>query len=288
MILGAITGFAAHNGGSTVYGIDVFTSGSNNTKGSWTEIASSTAFAADGLFVVLARSTTARKFLVDIGIGAAAAETVLIGNIQYQSGDDPAGNCMVLPIPVAIANGTRIAARAQSNNGTGPPAVNVSVYPVATDGFPTNWTAVTTLGADTADSTTAQIDPGAVANTKGAWTQITASTTNALRGLVLLVSLQANQAPVLAGWKLDIGTGAAAAETVVIGDLMVNSGGNAGDLVQPAAWPMQVAIPASTRIAVRAQCSITDATDRLIDVSILGLEGTTVATTSGGGPLVVS
>jgi hypothetical protein len=36
--------------------------------------------------------------------------------------------------------------------------------------------------------------------------------------------------------------------------------------------PLSVQIPANTRLSARCQCSITDATDRLIEVALYGLD----------------
>jgi hypothetical protein len=91
---------------------------------------------------------------------------------------------------------------------------------------------------------------------------------------------QANQLMSTANWSIDIATGGAGAETVIVPDLICASLASTVDGVVPSAFAVPVHIVTGTRIAARAKCTITDATDRLIDLILIGIGGTLV---TGGG-----
>jgi hypothetical protein len=57
---------------------------------------------------------------------------------------------------------------------------------------------------------------------------------------------------------------------VILGNLayVVDSG---IDTPEPQYYGFPVSIPKGSRVAARAQCSINDATDRLIDITLIGL-----------------
>jgi len=97
------------------------------------------------------------------------------------------------------------------------------------------------------------------------------------------VGLASNTAPSNATWMVDIGQGAAGSE-IGVGGTSATTG--LVDLPFRLAWdatstagafgpyfgPLPVSIPAGTRLAARAKCSITDATDRQITVALYGLD----------------
>ena len=115
------------------------------------------------------------------------------------------------------------------------------------------------------------MDPGATANTKGSYAEITSSTSYDTRMLLIAFGGQGNLIRTNCRWLVDIATGSAGSETVIIADLAVGSH-NIGDNVLPAyIGPIPVHIPAGTRIAARCQCDITDATDRLMDIALYGI-----------------
>lgn len=103
----------ADSGGTAVDG-----GASANTEGAWVQFAASTAVDYSELFLMAAtnsggRSTTAIHWLVDIGIGASTAETVLIGDL-YLSGEYPSPS--VFRIPIEVPAGTRLSVRARCNS----------------------------------------------------------------------------------------------------------------------------------------------------------------------------
>jgi hypothetical protein len=152
-----------------------------HTKGAWTQVVASTAGAIDLLKVLFNSSTSgaATGSLLDIGVGAAGSEVVIVSNVGVGSASQryTANNeCSVMLIPVpTIAAGSRIAVRVQSvvvSKGVG---CWVNGYYT---GQPAN--SVTTYGTNTATSTATGLGT--------AWTQITAATSAEHRVLSCVVS----------------------------------------------------------------------------------------------------
>lgn len=254
-------------GASSVY--TSVTAGTANAKGSYTQLIASTTYDAHSLilFVSETASTNIESFLIDIATGAGGAETVIIPNYQYnQRGlyGEEVGSIIRIPMPIPA--GTRIAACCQC--ATASAVVRVAVYLIS--GF--NDEAIGKLfdyGTDTANSTGTAVDAGATANTKGAWTQITSSSSQ-LKGLILTIGPIAGGAQD-AGFLLDIGVGAAASEQIIIPDLHAyaeTDGAILSNGVFPIFW---IPIPANTRIAARCQCTTNIATYRILKVAIYGV-----------------
>ena len=91
---------------------DVTTGGSAHTKGSWAQLAAATVDDTDAVVLRLGGHTTsgvASPALLDIGVGAAGSEQVLVENLDL-------GNHTFrsfLHLPVIIPAGSRVAARVQ-------------------------------------------------------------------------------------------------------------------------------------------------------------------------------
>jgi hypothetical protein len=253
---------------TTVSSGTLLTGGTANVKGSYVELIASTAFHASWMLVSFSRTvSSSAEFLLDIAVGAAASEQVIVNNLYASGLSSLYFNYM---FPVSIPPGTRISARIQDGaSGTG--RVNValignSLLPSASYGR------LTTYGANTADSGGVSIDPGGTLNTKGAYSEIVASTTNRIRGLIIAIGAQGNNARTDALWLFDVAIGAAGSEQIIISDLPISCVA-AGDAVSPGVFPIiPISIPEGTRVAVRAQCSIIDAADRLFDVILYGVD----------------
>ncbi len=84
-------------------------------KGVWAEVIASTTNFTNYMLVIIHDPTAATDFQLDIGVGAAASETVLIPDIEYHV--SVAGNNIIsvpYPFKVEIQKGTRISARVQN------------------------------------------------------------------------------------------------------------------------------------------------------------------------------
>lgn len=244
-------------------GTQITSSASANTKGSYAEIVSSTPNAAAGFVLLLyAESSNNRDHLVDIAIGGSGSEQVIIANLPYcTAGGDSL--TMGVYVPIAIPAGTRLAARNQSSSGSQGLRVEVVLVDAP---WGESLQRSETEGSDTSDSGAASVDPGASANTKGSYTQLTASSGIGAKYALIVMGNQAQSARVAAGWLVDIAIGGAGSEQVIIPDIEVGVLANHGVY---AVLAIPVRIPAGSRIAARAQCSSNTATVRLIDIAVI-------------------
>lgn len=250
------------------------TAGSAGVKGSYVELVSSTARESDLLTVTASAVTGAatRSTKVHIATGAAASETDLFEFIVPHG--TLAGTNVSFTIPFNIAASTRVSAAATSSLASS--VVDVQVALSDDDSWGTSSQA--SLIGESSQKGTA-IDPGGTANTKGSWTELTSSAPHDIDYMLVLIAWNANSAisPAL-NFLVDIGTGAAASETVLVENIPKYH-----DVfeMRKTVYPIYAPISSGTRIAARAQCSGTDATDRICDVSILGCNLT--APSGGGG-----
>ena len=84
------------------------------------------------------------------------------------------------------------------------------------------------------------------------------------------------------GFLIDIGTGAAASEVVVIEDILYQH----STLELGSLWfPIHVSIPSGTRISARCQSDTTNVSDRMTSVCVLGVK---IIAPSGGGAVQTS
>lgn len=261
---------AASTNGTTV------TAGAANTKGSYAELVASSGITCHEFILEVVTQSAAASYLLDIATGGAGSETVVLSNILVGQGGSGRGSTFIR-LPLSIPSGTRISARCQSTTASATMNIMGHLVNHVSLGSPT-WD---TMGNTTADSGGIQIDPGGTAHTKGAWVEIVASSSALFNLLALFISNQGNSVASSAQWFFDIGTGAGGAETPIISDIPFRATAAADD-INPSAYLFPVSIAAGTRIAVRAQCSTADATDRLTDVILVGAE---ISTPAGGGPM---
>lgn len=249
--------------------VSLGTSASNtiaNTKGDWSEITASTDFDANSL-TLYNQYTSIGDTLVDVAVGPVGSEQVIIENLLKSNFhnsviqlDSPA------IFPINIPEGSRIAVRIQCTGA------NTSYFTVAISkgGFLDQaFSKVLTIGANTADSGGLSIDPGGSANTKGAFVELTSSLSESINGLFLAFGGQNNSTRTNMLALCDIAVGPAGNEIVIVDN--VPFGVNfAVDVLRHYTPIIPVSIPKGTRISARAQCNITDATDRLFDLILYG------------------
>jgi hypothetical protein len=98
-----------------------------NTKGAYTQLIASTPFAADGFNIGIRMTTASATVLVDLAVGAAAAEQIILPDIFHRNGTSTAtAPFTVFYVPIHIKDGQRIAARCQS--ATASQACTVGLY----------------------------------------------------------------------------------------------------------------------------------------------------------------
>jgi hypothetical protein len=252
---------------ATSDGIPVTASGTTHTKGSWTELVASTSHEATDVVLFISHVSLTGVWLVDVGVGASGSERILVPDIHISgySGSTPSG----IRIPIRIPSGSRISARVQSSVVSG--VMNISGHLIQ-GGFdaPQSRSVIATYGATAASSRGIQVDPGAVAHTKGTWSEITSGTTRVIKDILIAAGNQGNTAATAALWLVDVAVGASGSEQIIIPDYRVSASGS--ETVSPMmSTPIPVSISSGSRLAIRSQCNITDATDRRLDFVLYGV-----------------
>lgn len=254
---------------TTSSGTVVTASGSTNTKGSFIQLIASTASDAAGIWLCVNNqsATGANSTLaLDIALGAAASEVVVLANILITAQSAQQG--LIEYFPLAIPSGTRVSARIQAKTVSETVCVNIITCDAGFDSDQA-LTQYTTYNTNLSGNTTVTntTDPGTSANTKGVYAQQTSSTTSDIYALWLVMSNVIGGVTQMS--LVDIAIGAAASEVVIIPNIMVSV--NAGSGVFPGILgPFKVNIPSGTRIATRSQCSSGTAPNRKLDLSIIG------------------
>lgn len=210
----------------------------------------------------------AADYLVDVAVGAGGSETIIANNLIF-TGFLNTDHVAYYLFPIFVPAGTRLSARCQAT--TASRTVRCAIMLIGQSFLPSSPLGViTTYGANTADSGGVQVDPGAGADTKGAYSELASALTFDINWIVLGIGGQNNQARTSAKILVDVAVGAAASEQIIIPDLFIVAQ-TAGDSILPGCICLPCSIPAGSRVAVRAQSSITDATDRLFDMTLYGV-----------------
>jgi len=240
-------------------------SGAASTKGSYIEIIASTTQEYHGL-IVYGRKTGGDSIVAtDIAIGSAGNEEIIIPDFAI-SGYNSFAESSKGFFPVYIPAGSRVSARSACFIASS--SAYMHLVGVAASGSGNEARTVKTYGVGSAFSGIT-VDPGGTANTKGAWSQITSSTTDEIRQIEIYMGKFSNTVDADASFLLDIGIGGAGSEEVLISNIVFAS--NTNEKLNGGLAVIPINIPAGTRIAARCQSSITDATDRVMSVSISGV-----------------
>lgn len=267
-VVGSALVSATTPSGSTT-GVTVTADAAANTKGAWAELIAATTHETDLLRVSLIRTAVAASgvdtsSLLDVGVGAAGSEQVLVPNLLV--GSKPVATALAMDVPVRIPAGVRVAARLQSASGGKTAEVLATVMG---GGMPEiTGSIVTAYGITTASSTGTTTAAPAVANTKGAWTQIVAATTAPIRWLLVCMQCRANTQQSAVTATVDIGVGGSGSEKVVVPDIWIET--SAAEVV----WYVPITVPVDigigSRLAVRAQATST-AAGGVFQVAVYGI-----------------
>lgn len=221
-----------------------------NTKGTWVELTPATAAQASWIEVMIGSTATIGRYLVDIGIGAAGSEAVLLPNLHFENRQASIEGQAVYRFPVAIPAGSRVSARIQTSATTS----NIRVSAILSTGDPGALTAPGTVlayGANTGDSGLTLVTAPLSVNTESAWVELTAATSAAARWVVLAFG---SDLALSTGHRflVDLATGAGGSEVPILSDLMIIVGAES-DEPNPRQYAFPVVVPSGTRLAVRAQ-----------------------------------
>jgi hypothetical protein len=241
-----------------------------NAKGAYVTICESVPFTTSRILFHLGQAGGVfadLQVLVDVATGATGSEVITAPDLIFST-NSATDETAEYDVPLAVAAGTRIAARV----GTEAVGPRLGLTLMGADPFLTSYGSVTTYGALVQPAATAsfrfngtEVDPGAVAHTKGAWVTITSSTTATHNEWLLGIGSARNDFRDNRGsWLIDIAVGATGSEVVEASNLPLDQAlsGNftGGTLTPPVTGPLPIAVPAGSRVAIRAQSSLTTET----------------------------
>jgi hypothetical protein len=251
----AEVGPVSHVNAGATYGITVPHTGS--AAGVFpttpTELVASLDVDASALLVSIIQEGSSRVSQVKLFAGAASAEA------EFAHLIGPAGGSgqNTFYVPLKVPAGTRISATSASSTGFANAYVGItplrgsSEAPGAARGTPVGIIAAGEM---------VNIDAGATAHTKGAWAEITASTARDAKGFTLVILNDASSSAA-ARFLVDVAVGASGSEAVILSNMQTLFEGFQG--AQAVVGPIWTPIPAGSRIAARAQCSVTTADTRV-------------------------
>ncbi len=254
-------------------GTTVGAGGTANTKGVYAQILASTPHDSSALIISMDKTTLSTEYAFDLAIGGSGSEQVILSNMLVQSLDAPPYDTIYLPMTIPVS--TRLSMRAQCTTAS----LDVQFILIGLDGgqtSPMSPALYDTYGFVAASTHGTSVDPGATANTKGAWAQIAASTAADLCGLMIAVDgagISSATANATVEMLLDIGVGAAGSEQVIVSNLQLMQQQLSGGA--NSAWPsfsplIPVQVPAGSRLAARCQSTSNTATQRTIGVVLYG------------------
>lgn len=263
------------------------TSGADGEWGSYIELSSSTSDAWDGFFLNAGRTPSFREILVEVATGAASSE-VSIYKARLIGGSNVEMSQGMTYYPIPVPSGSRVSVR--TNSDAASVVVHVSILGIGTSQtkFLKEGDNQESLGFDDTSLTEkgTTVDPGGTANTKGSWVEFDASTANDVDYITIDTINSDIAISGDPGWLVDIGTGVADSEVVVVANIPLISSSAQDDLHPGTVGPFRVAIPSGTRIAIRCQSSSIGATDRLVVIvahtlQFAGAAGETLTALSG-------
>jgi len=253
-IVGSQSNFSA-TPSVTASGTTVTASGSTNTKGAWAELITTTNFEVLGFSLSVSAtglSGSQRNMLLDLGVGAAGSEQVVLSNINLGSVAaivSNRANVLAHYFPVRIAAATRIAARIQS--GTASQAVNVMITVNGQASSPPGllFAGVDMLGANTGTSNMVALTAGTL-GAESAWTNIGSTTARQYFAIMPMVAQNNNAAMTVRGYHVEVGY---SSTTIAEYYFSTTAEEDVGQLMPP--WPHLCRIPTGTQMQVRAECS---------------------------------
>jgi len=238
-----------------------------HTKGSYSEIIASTGGNSSYMIVEAGTSGFSGNVaaLIDIATGASGSESVLIGDVaighNIQNIASRANTAW--GVPIKVASGTRLAARIQSATASQTYRCRIRIFSMGDYAYAP--TAIDVIGTSTSTSAGT-----AMSGASGTWVQLTASTANAYRAVVILPS--ASDAAFPSGNRFTeytLGTGAAGSEieygrtmSQIVNDQSIGMSPNYPPIASGAV------IPAGTRLAVKHDHS-SDPGD--FDITLIGI-----------------
>lgn len=261
---------AGYVAGST-NGTAVTAAGSADTKGSWAELISSTSESAVMIVVHIMHGTpsgSGNDFLIDIGVGAAASEEIIVSNLIGSRPTTITGSAesKQYAFPINISKGSRIAARIQCSNASF--VANVTVGLMAGSFSSASPAAnVVAFGDNTGDSGGTLIVPAQ--NSKGSWAELVASS-DEIKGFSLGFGTAGNTNMTTLRNAYDIAVGSAGNEEIILHDYIIRATDQ--EIIAPSSSNYYgISVAEGERISARASSSSSN-TDRNLDLVLYGVK----------------
>lgn len=246
------------------------------SKSSWFELIASTSSAANEVLISIVPGTSV-QYVIDIGIGGAGSEVVVVPNLLTGKSGQSTGH--FLTIPLTIPSGSRVSWRviSQGNSQVGV-GVHLFFRTYSTES-PLDDLISYGVDPDSASQYGTTVDPGGTSNTKGAYAEISSSVSKG--NFVTLAFSNDNQSSTTNGPLLiDLATGGAGSEVVIVPDLAINY--ESTEFMRQPYTVIEVAVASGDRISIRAQ-STNASSDRNFDVGLYVGVGPEPATVPGIG-----
>jgi hypothetical protein len=250
---------SAEYGGLSTYGL-VVTSGAANTKGSWVPFMAALPFDVVGFYIIPINNSANAGYMIDVGVGGSGSEQVLIPNFHISP---PRANQLgqAAYMPIRIKKGTRVACRTMSDSASATATIGLQFVHAGIASDP-GFSRAVQVGAVTASTSGTAVNPGGTAHTKSTWANLGTAPHN-FKAIMLSIVFN-NAAMTKCFWKLDVGIGSG--PTIVIPDLLITA---LTDQAKQEYWWFPIKVKSGVAIQMRASCSITDATDRVINDCIV-------------------
>jgi hypothetical protein len=241
--------------------------GGHNAYGSWVQLVASTAIDACLMCVrIWPTSNSSFRTFTSIGVGSGGNEVAIASDL-YASSSTAGSNYTEYWFPCSIPAGSRISAQCCQSATTDANNVTVILYDGTFEGF----SGVDSIGVTIGSSIATDIDPGSSANTKGAWTQVIASTPRDYCGLMVLPGQNStNNFAYTNPGGIDIAIGGSGSEQIIIPDMGMVAAGLATN-ANSATPLIMTPVPAGTRIAARAQQGNTTSGTRVVGLALYGV-----------------
>ena len=259
---------------SSTVGTQITASSTAGSKGSWTQLIASTAKEYHWLIVGFTAnnaSATITNVVVDIGIGAASSEIVLVPDLLV--GSQPSITTDFAPhlyvFPIRVPSGSRLSARSASGPA-GSQTCRVLMWLFGKNPKVPSWTGskVTAYGITlSGDARGVAVTPG-VSAAEGSWTQIVSSTGDRCEYIVPGWGMPQTTTVANQVYALDFGFGASSAEQALVRDILFMT--DTSERVH-GGWcmPIYADLPASTRLVARLSQHSTTA--QAVDVALYGV-----------------
>jgi hypothetical protein len=245
--------------------------GGANVKGAYAQLIAATGFAYTAITLQMyAGGGGGSCYLVDLAIGAAGQEQMIVPNILLDSMRTINMGAISITLPIAIPAGARVAARLQEVGGSGTRSVQMALVGRAGGSNtpqPTAGDAVT-YGANMATSNGTLVDQGAVANTFGAFVELTSGTTrdHSFMAIVLGTNQQTNNGS--GELNLQLAIGPAGAEVPIAEFRTVGTA--LGTRLVIMNFDIAAQVPAGTRLSMRAKSTAVTSVDRIVTAILIG------------------